>query len=207
MQCPVASLAHLLAHCISSCWWALHWSATIMKLSVTLLMTGVRAFVRRSLATNPFATRCWMDVADVLAGAIERLLIRFILNNTLVWGKSFMGNNPFSEPEYSWYVPAMVQTHPERKTTTAAKFLIAPKRKPRAFSDSDRLHLHGVSALWLYALEECNRHARSNPQTLKVRTFGSSHSSTSFKNLTIRSDFDEMVGEAHPVFCFHAWHK
>lgn len=32
---------------------ALHWSATITQLGVTVLMTGVRAYVRRGLATNP----------------------------------------------------------------------------------------------------------------------------------------------------------
>ena len=32
---------------------ALHWSATIIQLGVTLIMTGVRAFVRRGLADNP----------------------------------------------------------------------------------------------------------------------------------------------------------
>jgi hypothetical protein len=32
---------------------ALHWSATIIQLGVTLIMTGIRAYVRRGLATNP----------------------------------------------------------------------------------------------------------------------------------------------------------
>jgi cadmium resistance protein CadD (predicted permease) len=32
---------------------ALHWSATIIQLGVTLLMTAVRAWVRRGLASDP----------------------------------------------------------------------------------------------------------------------------------------------------------
>lgn len=35
---------------------ALHWSATIVQLGVTLIMTGVRAYVRRGLATNPICS-------------------------------------------------------------------------------------------------------------------------------------------------------
>lgn len=35
---------------------ALHWSATIVQLGVTLIMTGIRAYVRRGLATNPICT-------------------------------------------------------------------------------------------------------------------------------------------------------
>ncbi|KAK4443355.1 hypothetical protein QBC34DRAFT_362061 [Podospora aff. communis PSN243] len=34
---------------------ALHWSATVIQLGVTLIMTGIRAYMRRSLATNPIA--------------------------------------------------------------------------------------------------------------------------------------------------------
>ena len=36
---------------------ALHWSATIMQLGVTVLMTCVRAYVRRGLATNPICQK------------------------------------------------------------------------------------------------------------------------------------------------------
>lgn len=36
---------------------ALHWSATIVQLGVTLIMTGIRAYVRRGLATNPICSR------------------------------------------------------------------------------------------------------------------------------------------------------
>jgi hypothetical protein len=32
---------------------ALHWSTTIIQLGVTLVMTGVRAWVRRGLASDP----------------------------------------------------------------------------------------------------------------------------------------------------------
>ena len=32
---------------------ALHWSATIIQLGVTILMTGIRAYVRRGLTANP----------------------------------------------------------------------------------------------------------------------------------------------------------
>jgi len=35
---------------------ALHWSATIVQLGVTLIMTGIRAYVRRGLATNPICS-------------------------------------------------------------------------------------------------------------------------------------------------------
>ena len=35
---------------------ALHWSATVIQLGVTLIMTGIRAYVRRGLATNPICS-------------------------------------------------------------------------------------------------------------------------------------------------------
>ncbi|KAK1830206.1 hypothetical protein QBC39DRAFT_354441 [Podospora conica] len=35
---------------------ALHWSATIVQLGVTVLMTGIRSYVRRGLATNPICS-------------------------------------------------------------------------------------------------------------------------------------------------------
>jgi hypothetical protein len=53
---------------------ALHWSATIMQLGVTLLMTGVRAYVRRGLAGNPVSHELLEghEVACLTLGLLRR---------------------------------------------------------------------------------------------------------------------------------------
>jgi len=53
---------------------ALHWSATIAQLGVTSLMTGVRAYVRRALASNPVCK--WVPNGEEAACLTLQLLSR-----------------------------------------------------------------------------------------------------------------------------------
>lgn len=84
---------------------ALHWSATIMQLDATLLTTGIRAFVRRGLATNPICEE--MLDGQETASFTMRLLREDILkeDGSVAAGHAIERSSGFVP---TWEVPTLI---------------------------------------------------------------------------------------------------
>ncbi|KAK0634196.1 hypothetical protein B0T14DRAFT_87254 [Immersiella caudata] len=73
---------------------ALHWSATVIQLGVTLIMTGIRAYVRRGLATNPICSPV-MDRHETAALTMQLFQAQAMSANSDAWSVT-------SKPNSNW---------------------------------------------------------------------------------------------------------
>lgn len=75
---------------------ALHWSATIVQLGVTLIMTGIRAWARRNFASDPTTSDLGLQGHDV---AWLTMLLRFEADK-----RALKAPKLFEEGQYFWEI-------------------------------------------------------------------------------------------------------